>query len=348
MRMSDVTQDTEITIKTQNGPVALSVATVLQWVAPNAPAIEAFKFLLFCKSTNLDPFLKEAELVPMGGRFAIVVSKAGWTRRMQEHPAYDGHEAGLILTDLSTGDTKLIEGSAFTPIAGQKWVISGGWCRIYRNDRKIPTYFAVSMAEYNKGTGTWMSMAATMIRKCAIVGCCREAFALTGYASEELELPEEVEQAKAIDAFPVSAPPAAFREPEPEAIVEVVPIEAPVEAPVSTWIEPPAPVKTDYPAEIRRTLTALGVDETHYQFQEGLLKRGVNRIEDLRDEDAMTILINLNKLLPPIQLDEDFPVNDQVVDVVVPDYARPAEKPKRTRKTKASAVESDITDSAPA
>ena len=52
----------------------------------------------------------------------------------------------------------------------------GGWCDIYRKDRKYPISAKVNLDEYNKGQSTWRAMPKTMIRKVAIVQAFREAF----------------------------------------------------------------------------------------------------------------------------------------------------------------------------
>ena len=61
-------------------------------------------------------------------------------------------------------------------IKGKNELLVGGWCEVYRSDKKFPIKSSVSMEEYDKKQSSWKTMPMVMIRKCAMVTALREAF----------------------------------------------------------------------------------------------------------------------------------------------------------------------------
>lgn len=132
---------------------------------------EVIMFLNLCRYQHLNPFLNEAYLVKFQGKPAqIITSKEAFMKRAESHPEYDGFEAGIVIEQ--DGELKDIQGALLPPNTSVK----GGWARVYRKDRKIPTYSRINLSEFSKGQATWKSMPQTMIRKTAIVNALREAF----------------------------------------------------------------------------------------------------------------------------------------------------------------------------
>lgn len=138
---------------------------------------EIVMFLQLCKYQKLNPFLNEAYLVKYknkkGGPDApaqIIVSKEAFMKRAESHSEYNGLEAGIIVE--RGEEIKELEGA----IKLSKDKLIGGWAKVYRKDREIPTTAKISFAEFSKGQSTWDKMPGTMIRKTAIVNALREAF----------------------------------------------------------------------------------------------------------------------------------------------------------------------------
>ena len=74
-------------------------------------------------------------------------------------------------------------------LKGQENLV-GGWASIYIKDWEVPFEHSVALAEFNKGTSTWKTMPAVMIRKVALVQALREAFPddlQQLYSAEEME-----------------------------------------------------------------------------------------------------------------------------------------------------------------
>lgn len=152
----------------------LDMETIKKYICPSATDKEAMAFLMLCKCRKLNPFLNEAYLIKYGNADAtIVVGKDAFMRRAEEHPQFDGFEAGIIVDGAG-----MIEGG----FKEDNEILLGGWARVYRKDRSRPVTASVSLKEYigTKKDGTvskmWREKPATMIRKVAIVQALREAF----------------------------------------------------------------------------------------------------------------------------------------------------------------------------
>ncbi len=160
----------------------LTTQEIVSYLCPNASEKEATIFLKLCQARNLNPFLKEAYLIKYGERdpASMVVGKDAFARKAEQHPMYDGYEAGIIIKN-EDGKLERREGTFMLP--DEKLV--GGWCKVYRKDRERPNVIEVALHEYQqrKSDGTlnkfWNEKTgkpATMIRKVAFSQCHREAF----------------------------------------------------------------------------------------------------------------------------------------------------------------------------
>ena len=159
---------------------------------------EVAMFINLCKYSGLNPWLKEAYCIKYGSEPATMVTgKDAFMKRAESIPAFDGMQAGIVVTD-QDGSINYREGSVKLP--GEE--IIGGWAEVFRKDRQHSTRVEVSFEEYagRKKDGTlnaqWSKKPATMIRKVALVQALREAFPanLGGmYAAEEVgkEEPED-------------------------------------------------------------------------------------------------------------------------------------------------------------
>ena len=157
----------------------LTIETIKRYINPRVTDQEAYVFLRICKARGLNPFVGEVHLIKYkeGEPASIVVGKDAFTKRAEEHPAFDGFEAGIIVRD-KDGKIEHREGSAVYPDE----TLVGGWAKVQRKDRSIPFYNEVTLSEYTqyKKNGEvqrfWREKPATMIRKVALVQSLREAF----------------------------------------------------------------------------------------------------------------------------------------------------------------------------
>ena len=132
---------------------------------------ELVMFMNLCKFQKLNPFLNEAYLIKFGSQPAqIIVSKEAFMKRAENHPKYEGFEAGIIVER----NDDLVEVEGAVKLSNDKLI--GGWAKIYRSDRKKPITTRISLDEFSKGQATWKAMPLNMIRKSAIVNAQREAF----------------------------------------------------------------------------------------------------------------------------------------------------------------------------
>ena len=162
-------------------PKDLTVASIKKYINDKVTDEEAYVFLQLCKARGLNPFLKDAHLIKYDHvkPATIVVGKDAFMKRAEMHPAFNGIEAGIII-ECKGGVLDEREGSFYLP--SELTNIVGGWAKVHRKDRTVPTVARVAFSEYVglNGQGQpnkiWGSKPATMIRKVAIVQALREAF----------------------------------------------------------------------------------------------------------------------------------------------------------------------------
>lgn len=156
--------------------ITITLEDIRNYFCPNATDKECVLFGQLCQANGLNPWLREAYLIKYdkNAAAAMVTGKDAYMRRANEHPEFDGLEAGVKVLVAETGDIEYREGAAFYPDLGEQLI--GGWAKVYRRDRSRPAYEEVSLKEYDKGQSKWKDSPATMIRKVALVHALREAF----------------------------------------------------------------------------------------------------------------------------------------------------------------------------
>lgn len=139
-------------------------------------------FLQLCEHRKLNPFIKEAYLIKYNNSPAtLVVGKDAFTKKAEEHPEFNGFEAGVIVEQ--DGVIEYRPGQLVRK--GEELI--GGWAQVHRKDRQYPYRSEVSLREYvattrdkvsgqERPTQMWAKLPATMIRKVALVQALREAF----------------------------------------------------------------------------------------------------------------------------------------------------------------------------
>ena len=169
---------------------------------------ELVQFISVCKFNKLNPFLNEAYLIKFksargDGNAQMIVSKEALFKRAEACEQYDGIEAGIIVL---RGDNVIELEGCFRQA---KDVLLGGWAKVYRKDRRVPTVSKVNLSEYDKGNSIWNEKKATMISKIAKVQALREAFPSqlgAMYAKEETTaLEQQAKQVKDVDCEEVDA-----------------------------------------------------------------------------------------------------------------------------------------------
>lgn len=185
-----------VNYKTSNGTeIKLTPRIVLDTIANGQKFItdnEVILFMEICKNQKSNPFLRESYLIKYDEtKPAQNVTGLGFFERVaDEHPQYDGKRDGIIVQNT--------KGEIIERLGCMKYpneILLGGWCEVYRKDRKFPTITRLSLSEYSKGQSTWKQLPTVMINKCAKVGALRTAFPsqFNGcYAEEELVATGEV------------------------------------------------------------------------------------------------------------------------------------------------------------
>ena len=288
--------DTEIQISTGAENVAITPRDVLQWLQPAAPPHECLKFLMISRAMGLNPFTKEIYLADFGGQWITMVDKSGWIKKAEQHPQYDGFEAGILYREVITpgaagrppvlGPVQEIEGS-FLP-GGH--IVVGGWAKVYRKDRSRPTAERVSLLEYSKpGNRNWDKLTCTMIRKVALVHALRESGVVNYVAYEEDEFPKAIENGNSVDFYGVPASgPIVTAQVAAQAAAQVTSGVIDAE---SIPARPAPPVLTPDHEAIVELVAKLKIDDESLAFILG--KRGVSRVAELTPQQAMDLAMKL-------------------------------------------------------
>lgn len=175
--------------------LVVSMADVQNFICKGATTTECKIFLETCKQYHLNPFTKEAYLIHYDSKnddtaSTIVLGKSCYLKMAENHPQFDGFEAGVVVLDTVVSEILHREGS----IVYEGEQLLGGWAKVYRKDRSRPYYDEVNFGEYTTGKSLWNNKPATMIRKVALVHALREAFPSTfGNLYDESEVGVDAE-----------------------------------------------------------------------------------------------------------------------------------------------------------
>ena len=206
-----VTDKDIVTYEVAGQEVKLSYSIVRKYLTKGNADVtdqELVQFISVCKFNKLNPFLNEAYLIKFksargDGNAQMVVSKEAFFKRAEASEQYDGIEAGIIVL---RGDNVVELEGCFRQA---KDVLLGGWAKVYRKDRRMPTVSKVNLSEYDKGNSIWNEKKATMICKIAKVQALREAFPSqlgAMYTKEETTaIEQQSKQVKDVDCEEVDA-----------------------------------------------------------------------------------------------------------------------------------------------
>lgn len=151
-------------------------ATVRATVCKGNVSREEFAaFLLVAKEHRLNPLTKEIYAFPAkGGGIQPIVSIDGWSRIINEHPAFDGME---FVDEKEDGDLYAIT------------------CRMFRKDRSHPISATEYMSECKRATDVWKTWPRRMLRHKAMIQAARYAFGFSGIVD-----PDEYERITSMPA----------------------------------------------------------------------------------------------------------------------------------------------------
>lgn len=141
-------------------------ATVKGTVFPGAGSNEELAaFLVVANEYRLNPLTREIYAFPkQGGGIVPIVSIDGWISLVNSHPKFKGMEFEAHLSD--------------------KGVLVAYTCRIWRNDRDMPTVITEYLEECIRQTAPW-KMRHRMLRHKALIQCARYAFGFSGIYDED-------------------------------------------------------------------------------------------------------------------------------------------------------------------
>lgn len=193
---------------TLEGGQVLTADTVKNYLVNgggNVSDQEVLMFIELCKAQGLNPFVRDAYLIKYKSKnpqfdtpATTIVGKDFFIKKANENPAFEGMKAGIVVVDK---ENKIHEREGSLKLLDER--IIGGWCEVYRSDRKVPTKAIVAYDEYvqkkNNGevNSMWSSKPGTMIRKVAQSQALREAFPneLRGlYQQEEMGIDGKLPQ----------------------------------------------------------------------------------------------------------------------------------------------------------
>jgi len=156
---------------------------IKKWLCPAASDKDAYMFLKLCQARGLNPFIGEAYLIPYEDqktheiKCSMVVGKEAFMRKAEANEQYDGFQAGVVVQETRTdGGPTLASLYLEGTMVPDGFALLGGWCEVYRKDRKVPIKAIVALKDYDKGFSSWKTQKSTMIRKVALVQALREAF----------------------------------------------------------------------------------------------------------------------------------------------------------------------------
>ncbi len=147
------------------------------------------KFMMLCKAQGLNPWVNDAYLVGYdsndGPKFQLISAHQALLKRAELSAEYNGMESGVCVLQK---DGSVHERQGDLVVKGETLV--GGWARVYRRDRGVPSYDSLNLSTFSTGKSRWNADPSGMIVKCAEASALRKAFPSTlaqMYCREEME-----------------------------------------------------------------------------------------------------------------------------------------------------------------
>ena len=239
-----------VTYEVNGETINLSFKIVRDYLTRGNAAVtdaEVIQFISLCKANKLNPFIGEAWLVKFQGSPAsMITARDAFLKRAESAPTFEGLQSGIII---QRGKEVVEEEGAFF-LPGDTLI--GGWCRVYRSDRKFPYLSRVRLCEYNKGKSTWAAMPGTMIQKVAEAQALRKAFPFqtSGMYTPE-EMPDDQGQQQPAAQTEANKGQAVFRAEEPAAaLIDTPAPEVVADRPAPEFTPDPEPVEEAQPQPV--------------------------------------------------------------------------------------------------
>lgn len=153
-------------------------------VAKGTTDTELKYFLSVCKSTNLNPFMKEIWCYKDNKNTLLVFAgRDGFLSNAQKNPMYNGIRScdvcendDFILDMIDPKNNKHV-------IAKDRGKLLGAYAIVFRKEGE-PTISYVDFKSYDRGFNAWKSHPAAMIKKVAETQALKLAFGMSGIQSE--------------------------------------------------------------------------------------------------------------------------------------------------------------------
>lgn len=161
---------------------------------------QVVKYMMLCKAQSLNPWVNDAYLVGYdskdGPQFSLITAHQALLKRAEASPEFNGIESGVVVMR----DNQISERQGDLVLPNE--VLVGGWARVHRKDRQIPSYDALSLKTFDTGRSRWAVDPAGQIVKCAEASALRKAFPSTlaaMYCREEMERHRSEDPAPPVD-----------------------------------------------------------------------------------------------------------------------------------------------------
>lgn len=181
---------------------------------------DVMKFIMLCKARALNPWEGDAYLQGYdsnaGPQFSLITAHQAFLKRSEINPQFDGMESGVVVIN-SNDEIEEYQGD----LVRKGDTLIGGWAKVYRKDRKIPTYRRASLAVFDTKRSRWAKDPAGMVVKVSESDALRSSFplSLAGlYMQDEISAIDVSEVPKETKRGVASA--VALPKPRAEVIVE--------------------------------------------------------------------------------------------------------------------------------
>lgn len=243
------------------------IATIKQTVAKGASDAQLQMFLQVCRSTGLDPFLKEIYFVAEKG--LIMAARDGYLRVANENPQFDGMQT-TVQRDANN-----------VPIKAT--------CSVWRKDRTHAITCEAYYSEYKKSAPVWAQYPSAMISKVAEVLALKRSFAINGVVTEEemgtSEPAPEAKQNVTVMGKPQLAAKIIDAEPDEESgsYSYDEEVEMDLEETLAISLEMERQKRLDAFADLKRRYLNLGTVKSYHAI---LALNGVHQASDFDDTDS--------------------------------------------------------------
>lgn len=134
---------------------------------------DCIKFTIMCRQRKLNPWTGDCYLLGYdtndGPQFTIITAHQALLSRAELHPSYEGMQSGVIVSYMgkdATGNDVLQFEEREGDLTYSGETLLGGWAKVFRSDRKLPSYQRLKLQTYDKGLSQWKKDPAGMICKC--------------------------------------------------------------------------------------------------------------------------------------------------------------------------------------